>query len=241
MTRKPSPPAIPLTAETIPESGPLTAAQCMTLCSGCQRCCTYVAVEVDAPDTPWMYDQYVWLLYHKSIWMYVEKGNKWYVQFETVCEKLGSRGECMVHGMHPVLCKEYDARSCERRGELSDVLARFFDGSDLLRWLAVKRPTHYKRYRAWFDAAHAPALPVPPAPGARGTRGTRGAKPAGPIERVHFEMPPPPLNPLASLFAKKPLPEPANVAYKKVSGANGNGRSSSKSGRGLGVKEKVGI
>ena len=77
-----------LTDETIPETGPLSAAQCMTLCAGCQRCCTYVAVEVDAPDVPWMYDQYVWLLYHKSIWMYVEKGNKWFVQFETVCEKL---------------------------------------------------------------------------------------------------------------------------------------------------------
>ena len=37
-----------LTDETIPETGPLSAAQCMTLCAGCQRCCTYVAVEVDA-------------------------------------------------------------------------------------------------------------------------------------------------------------------------------------------------
>jgi hypothetical protein len=198
------PPSIPLTAETIPETGPLTAAQCMTLCSGCQRCCTYVAVEVDAPDTPWMYDQYVWLLYHKNIWMYVEKGNKWYVQFETVCEKLGPKGECRVHGMHPVLCKEYDARSCERRGELSDVIARFYDGEDLVRWLEVKRPTHHKRYQAWFAAAHAPAPPI------------RGAKPAA---QLRFEMPPPPVNPLA--LKRQPLPEPSRVAYKKVSGPDG--------------------
>ena len=207
------PPSIPLTAETIPETGPLTAAQCMTLCSGCQRCCTYVAVEVDAPDTPWMYDQYVWLLYHKSIWMYVEKGNKWYVQFETVCEKLGPKGECRVHGMHPVLCKEYDARNCERRGELSDVLARFYDGDDLVRWLEVKRPTHHKRYRAWFAAAHAPSLPVPPGPRAK------PAKAAKPVAQLRFEMPPAPLNPLA--LARQPLAEPSRVAYKKVSGPNG--------------------
>ena len=57
---------IPLTAEAIPEDGPLTPAQNMMLCAGCVRCCTYVAVEVDAPDTPWQYDQYVWLLYHKT-------------------------------------------------------------------------------------------------------------------------------------------------------------------------------
>jgi hypothetical protein len=29
-----------LTDEAIPEKGPLSAAQCMTLCAGCQRCCT---------------------------------------------------------------------------------------------------------------------------------------------------------------------------------------------------------
>jgi hypothetical protein len=195
----------PLTEETIPETGPLSAAQCMTLCAGCQRCCTYVAVEVDAPDVPWMYDQYVWLLYHKGIWMYVEKGNKWFVQFETVCEKLGARGECRVHGSHPVLCKEYDARTCERRGELSDVVARFFDGDDLVRWLEVKRPVHHRRYRAWFDAAHAPQPPA-----ANGQ----------PAPRVRYEMPPPPVSPL--LLARRPLPAPDKVAYRKSTNGNGH-------------------
>jgi Fe-S-cluster containining protein len=221
MTRKAPLPAIPLTDQAIPETGPLTGAQCMTLCSGCQRCCTYVAVEVDAPDTPWMYDQYVWLLYHKNVWMYVERGNKWFVQFETVCEKLGPHGECRVHGAHPVLCKEYDARTCERRGELSEVIARFFDGDDLVRWLEVKRPTHHRRYRAWFDAAHAPSLPVPPA---------ANSKPAVKVERVRYEMPPAPVSPL--LFAQKPLPEPSRVAYKKVSGQSGRGNGSGRLVRG---------
>ena len=119
-----APAPIPPTAEAIPEDGPLTPAQNMMLCAGCVRCCTYVAVEVDAPDTPWQDDQYVWLLYHKNIWMYVEKGNHWYVQFETVCDKLSPTGSCNVHGTHPVLCKKYDARACERRGELSDMTAR---------------------------------------------------------------------------------------------------------------------
>ena len=196
-----------LTDETIPESGPLSAAQCMSLCAGCQRCCTYVAVEVDAPDAPWMYDQYVWLLYHKGVWMYVEKGNKWFVQFETVCEKLAPSGACNVHGSHPVLCKDYDARTCERRGELSDISARFFDGDDLVRWLEAKRPSHYRRYRAWFDAAHAPA--APPAPGTR------------PPARLRFELPAPPVNPL--LLARKVVPAPTRVAYKKAA-RNGNGR-----------------
>jgi len=196
-----------LTDETIPESGPLSAAQCMSLCAGCQRCCTYVAVEVDAPDAPWMYDQYVWLLYHKGVWMYVEKGNKWFVQFETVCEKLAPSGACNVHGSHPVLCKDYDARTCERRGELSDISARFFDGDDLVRWLEAKRPAHYRRYRAWFDAAHAPA--EPPAPGSK------------PPVRLRFELPAPPVNPL--LLARRAVPAPTRVAYKKESGRPAKG------------------
>jgi hypothetical protein len=196
-----------LTDETIPESGPLSAAQCMSLCAGCQRCCTYVAVEVDAPDAPWMYDQYVWLLYHKGVWMYVEKGNKWFVQFETVCEKLAPSGACNVHGSHPVLCKDYDARTCERRGELSDISARFFDGDDLVRWLEARRPAHYRRYRAWFDAAHAPA--EPPAPGTRPARASslRAAGAAGQSAPARAKV----------------VPAPTRVAYKKAA-RNGNGR-----------------
>ena len=188
-----------LTDETIPESGPLSAAQCMSLCAGCQRCCTYVAVEVDAPDAPWMYDQYVWLLYHKGVWMYVEKGNRWYVQFETVCEKLAPSGACNVHGSHPALCKDYDARNCERRGELSDITARFFDGDDLVRWLSEKRPAHYKRYRAWYEKQHAPTEP-----------------PKGPVERIRYEMPPAPVSPLTLALSSRPVPAPSRVAYKKV-------------------------
>lgn len=205
---------VPLTPVPIPETGPLDAAQSMMLCAGCVRCCTYVAVEVDAPDTPWQYDQYVWLLYHKNIWMYVEKGNHWYVQFETVCDKLSARGHCTVHGKHPVLCKNYDARSCERRGELSDVVARFKDGDDLVRWIAEHRPKHHARYMKWFLKEHAPkAYGNAPAQvrdegaaaggnlaGRVPKRAGKGPKRAVKKDRApvlsYYEMPPPPINPL---------------------------------------------
>ena len=200
---KPAPAAIPLTAEAIPEEGPLSPAQNMMLCAGCVRCCTYVAVEVDAPDTPWQYDQYVWLLYHKNIWMYVEKGNHWYVQFETVCDKLSPAGGCNVHGSHPVLCKKYDARSCERRGELSDMIARFHDGHDLVRWLAEKRPKHHARYAAWFAKEHGTVA----RPGAPATPASK------PSKLAYFEMPPPPVNPL---LGPGPAPAPIRRVVKKT-------------------------
>ncbi len=174
----------------IPAAGPLTPAQGMALCQGCNRCCTYVSVEVDAPNVPWMYDQYVWLLEHRGVWMYVQTGNQWYVQFETVCEQLADDNRCKIHGRHPVLCKEYDARSCERRGELTQILARFYRGDDLVRWLEANRPVHYRRYREWFDKAHASSHA--PAEGAAGA--TNGGKVAK-LER--YEMPPPPVSPFA--------------------------------------------
>ena len=194
---------VPLTPVPVPETGPLDAAQSIMLCAGCVRCCTYVAVEVDAPDTPWMYDQYVWLLYHKKIWMYVEKGNHWYVQFETVCDKLSPEGRCTIHGEHPVLCKTYDARNCERRGELSDVTARFHDGADLVRWLEQNRPKHHARYLAWFQKEHA-------GEGANTAAGN-GKKRATkkPPKMSYYEMPPPPQSPLLGA-------EPAGGVVRKA-------------------------
>jgi hypothetical protein len=171
--------------DPIPVEGPLTAAQSMALCRGCVRCCTYVSVEVDPPNVPWMYDQYVWLLEHRGVWMYVETGNHWYVQFETVCEQLDERGGCRIHGRHPVLCKEYDARSCERRGEVK-ILARFRRGDDLVRWMEARRPVHHRRWRAWFEKAHAGG-------DAAAGAGTNGGKPPK-LER--YEMPPAPTSPL---------------------------------------------
>jgi hypothetical protein len=185
--------SIPLT-DPIPTTGPLTGAENMALCKGCTRCCTYVAVEVDAPDMPWMYDQYVWMLDHRGVWMYVETGNHWYVQFETVCEQLEDSGRCGVHGRHPVLCKEYDARGCERRGDLAQIKARFRRGEDLLRWLEKQRPVHHKRYREWFEAAHAPkAVPAP------------GPAPA-PVVMERYPMPEAPVSPL---ILRKVLPRVA--------------------------------
>jgi hypothetical protein len=200
---------VPLTPVPVPETGPLDAAQSIMLCAGCVRCCTYVAVEVDAPDTPWQYDQYVWLLYHRNIWMYVEKGNHWYVQFETVCDKLSPEGRCTVHGEHPVLCKEYDARSCERRGELSDIVARFRDGQDLVRWIEQNRPRHHARYLAWFRKQHGHGAEEGAAPGAAGN-GKRAAK--KPPKMSYYEMPPPPESPLLGA-------EPAGGVVRKATSA----------------------
>jgi len=126
----------------------LPAEENADLCAGCTKCCTYVTVEVDAPRTPWEYDQWIWALYHRGVSLYIETPEAWFVHFETQCTRLDSNGRCSIYGRHPVLCREYDPRTCERRVPLADVRAWFNDGDELEAWLKENRPVHYRRLMA---------------------------------------------------------------------------------------------
>jgi uncharacterized protein len=119
------------------------------LCSGCVKCCTYITVEIDTPRAAWEYDQWIWALYHERVSLYVERPERWLLHFETVCRQLDRAGRCGIHGRHPVLCRDYDPRSCERRLPLAEVVAWFDDGDALEDWLRVKRPVHHRRLLTW--------------------------------------------------------------------------------------------
>lgn len=125
----------------------------LDLCDGCIKCCTYITVEIDTPGTPEDYDQWIWALYHDNISLFVEKPEVWYLQVETRCGKLNQRGQCGIYGKHPVLCRQYDARSCERRLPLLDMYKIFQTGEELEEWLKVQRPVHYQRLLK-FRAEH---------------------------------------------------------------------------------------
>jgi Fe-S-cluster containining protein len=127
----------------------LPASENAELCAGCTRCCEAVSIEVDAPRTPREYDQWVWVLHHRGLGIFVERPERWFLNIETRCEKLDARGRCSIHGEHPILCREYDPRSCERRGALTDVVAWFHDAVELEVWLRKTRPSHWKRLVAW--------------------------------------------------------------------------------------------
>lgn len=131
----------------------LSADENADLCTGCTRCCETVSIEVDAPRAPWEYDQWIWVLHHRNLELYVEKPERWYLHIEARCEQLQENGRCRIYGAHPVLCREYDPRDCERRHPLSDVVAWFKSAADLERWLQEKRPAHWKRLLAHREAS----------------------------------------------------------------------------------------
>jgi Fe-S-cluster containining protein len=136
----------------------LTAAENADLCAGCVKCCTYITVEVDTPRAAWEYDQWIWALEHRGVSLYLERPEKWLVHFETVCENLTEAGRCAIHGRHPVLCREYDPRTCERRLPL-DIVAEFHNGRELEAWMIERRPGHHRRLLA-YRAAQPAGPPV---------------------------------------------------------------------------------
>jgi len=115
------------------------------LCAGCIACCTYVSIEIDPPRAAFEYDQWLWALHHDKVSLYVERPERWYVNFETRCNKLNEQGRCSIHGRHPVLCREYDPRSCERRFPLTDIVAWFRSAEEFETWIRDRRPSHFAR------------------------------------------------------------------------------------------------
>lgn len=170
------------------------------LCSGCVKCCTYITIEIDAPRAAWEYDQWIWSLHHKNIQLYMEKPERWFIHVDAVCEQLNDQGRCSIYGRHPVLCRNYDPRSCERRLPLADIVAWFQNAYQFEAWIQEKRPSHWARlmkYRA--DKPDAP----PMAPGER-----RAAPPLVPVTGLDGR-------PLVGLLATRGAPEngrPARAA-----------------------------
>ncbi|MEQ1833878.1 MAG: YkgJ family cysteine cluster protein, partial [Candidatus Eisenbacteria bacterium] len=148
------PSAVPVAALTASDEDgrdplQLSASENADLCAGCTRCCDTVSIEIDAPRSAWEYDQWVWVLHHRSLEVYVEKPERWFLHIETRCNMLNEQGRCSIHGRHPILCREYDPRVCERRLPLLDIVAWFKDAGELESWLAAKRPAHWKRLLDW--------------------------------------------------------------------------------------------
>jgi Fe-S-cluster containining protein len=147
-----------LTTDDLPETNDKRASHELSpdenadLCAGCQKCCSYITVEIDSPRAAEDYDQWIWALYHEHISIFVEKPEKWYLQVDTLCGKLDKKGRCSIYGSHPVLCREYDARQCERRYPLLDIQFVFNTGEELENWIRERRPGHFKNLLKFRDA-----------------------------------------------------------------------------------------
>ena len=82
-------------------------------CEACNgKCCRYVAVEIDTPETKEDFDDIKWFVSHKNVNVYVDEDGDWHVEFITPCEFLGEGNKCMNYKNRPKICRDYDHEEC---------------------------------------------------------------------------------------------------------------------------------
>ncbi len=112
-------------------------------CLQCAKCCTYVAVGINAPTTPKLATEILWHLYHQGVSVCRDEAGEWYVQFEARCKNLGPGNLCEVYLNRPHICRAYDDQSCEVNAPQIG-LVEFKEPSEFLEYLSRKRPKVYK-------------------------------------------------------------------------------------------------
>src|SRR5262245_18991345 len=128
-------------------------------CLQCAKCCTYVAIGINAPTTPKLATEILWHLYHEKVSVCRDEAGEWYVQFETRCRNLGEGNLCAVYLHRPHICRAYDDRTCEVNAP-QDGLIEFREPGQVLDYLKRKKPGLFAAIeKKYVPPAHAPATP----------------------------------------------------------------------------------
>lgn len=129
-------------------------------CLQCAKCCTYVAVGINAPTTAKFASEVLWHLYHQGVTVARDEEGEWYVQFETRCRHLGEGNLCAVYLNRPHICRDYDDQGCEVNAPQAGLI-EFKDPRHFLEYLNRERPRTYKAIEKEYVP---PSLRLPPSP-----------------------------------------------------------------------------
>ncbi len=134
-----------------------TSAPGRVSCLQCAKCCTYVAVGINAPTTPKLATEILWHLYHRGVSVCRDEAGEWYVQFEARCKNLGPGNMCEVYLNRPHICRAYDDATCEVNAPQIGLI-EFTEPQPFLEYLRAKRPKVYKAIAATYvPPVHQPA------------------------------------------------------------------------------------
>jgi hypothetical protein len=111
-------------------------------CTECGRCCTYVAVGINAPTTPRMATDILWYLYHQGVSVYRDHGGEWAVMFDARCRHLQDDLLCAVYADRPHICRAFDNTGCEVNAPGGMTVYR--EPGEFLEYLKTKRPKVYR-------------------------------------------------------------------------------------------------
>lgn len=83
-------------------------------CQACgAKCCQYVAIQIDEPESKSDYNDIRWYLCHKNVWVFIDHDDSWFVQFNTPCEFLAKNNTCSIYEVRPDICMHHDPSDCE--------------------------------------------------------------------------------------------------------------------------------
>lgn len=95
------------------------------LCFYCPaKCCHYIAVTIDRPQTWEEFDTVRWFLLHERTAVFVDNG-QWYLLIYLTCNKLQADGRCAIYPTRPKVCRDYETEICEF--EENAVYDQFFE------------------------------------------------------------------------------------------------------------------
>lgn len=117
-------------------------------CTQCARCCTYVAVGINAPTRPRFATDILWYLYHEGVSVHRDTDGEWSVVFETRCQHLGDDLMCDIYAARPHLCRAFDNTTCEVNAPSGG--RSFGAAEEFLDYLKAERPRLHRRIARRF-------------------------------------------------------------------------------------------
>ena len=112
-------------------------------CTECAKCCTYVAVGINAPTRWRPATEALWYLYHENVEVYRDAEGEWSVVFETRCRNLKDDKLCGIYEHRPPICREFDDKECEVNAPGDGLTLK--TPSEFLEWLRAHHPSVHKR------------------------------------------------------------------------------------------------
>ncbi len=115
----------------------------LTPCTECGRCCTYVSVFINEPDTVRNASDVLWYLYHEHVSVYRDGDGEWSVVFETRCRHLQGSRLCGVYERRPLICRDFDNTTCDVNAPEGGFELR--SPEEFLAWLREEQPRVFRR------------------------------------------------------------------------------------------------
>ena len=115
-------------------------------CYNCDHCCTYVCTDIDTPKNDEEYDEIIWYILHKKVYVYIDQeDNSWNLVFESECGELKD-GHCLNYEGRPTICRTHSAKECEKHTGSAEKYT-FRTPNDLLSYLKEKKIPYNGKYK----------------------------------------------------------------------------------------------